>query len=112
MNEETRANIKARGISVWLKAELRILLKRVNRRGNRPLLAKGDPETVMRKLMEERDPIYAEADIVVESRDVPHDAIVCGVIEALAAKLGCEVKAAAMAPAPKPPVPKASKKAR
>jgi shikimate kinase len=109
MNEETRANIAARGISIWLKAELRVLLKRVNRRGNRPLLAQGDPETVMRKLMAERDPIYAEADIVVESRDVPHDAIVGAVINALAAKLGCAVKAA-----PKTQVAKSSggKKAR
>ncbi len=104
MNEETRANIKARGISIWLRAELRVLLKRVNRRGNRPLLAGDDPEKVMRKLMAERNPVYAEADIVVDSRDVPHDAIVNAVIDALAAKLGCKVK-----PAPKTT---AGKKAR
>ena len=94
MNEETRANIKARGISIWLRAELRVLLKRVNRRGNRPLLAVGNPEKVMRKLMAERDPVYAEADIVVDSRDVPHDAIMSAVANALAAKLGCKVKPA------------------
>ncbi|MGV1014538.1 MAG: shikimate kinase [Methyloceanibacter sp.] len=94
MDEETRANIKARGISIWLRAELRVLLKRVNRRGNRPLLAGADPETVMRKLLAERDPVYAEADIIVDSREVPHDAMVAAVIDALAAKLGCATTAA------------------
>ena len=84
MNAETRANIKARGISIWLKAELPVLLHRVRRRDHRPLLAAGDPETVMRELMQERYPVYAEADITVESRDVPHDVIVNDVIEALA----------------------------
>ncbi len=69
-----------------------MLLKRVGRRDNRPLLAAGDPETVMKKLMAERYPIYAEADVTVESRDVPHDVIVAAVVEALAAKLGCKAK--------------------
>jgi shikimate kinase len=93
MNAETRANIKARGLSVWLKAELKMLLKRVGRRDNRPLLAAGDPEKVMNRLIEERYPVYAEADLTVESRDVPHDVIVGTVIDALAVKLGCEAKA-------------------
>ena len=93
MNPETRANIQARGVSVWLKAELRVLLKRVQRRDHRPLLAVGDPETVMRRLMAERNPVYAEADITVESRDVPHEVIVGSVIDALAARLGCAAKA-------------------
>jgi len=93
MNAETRANIKARGLSVWLKAELKVLLKRVGRRDNRPLLAAGDPEKVMKRLIEERYPIYAGADLTVESRDVPHDVIVGTVIDALAVKLGCEAKA-------------------
>jgi shikimate kinase len=97
MNEETRANIEARGISVWLRAELRVLMKRVSRRGNRPLLAGNDPEKVMRRLMAERDPVYAKADIVVESRDVPHEAIVSAVVDALAEKLGCKVRS------PRPP---------
>lgn len=90
MNADTRANIKAHGLAVWLKADLKVLLKRVGRRGNRPLLAGGDPEKVMKKLMEERYPIYAEADVTVESRDVPHDVIVGAVIDAIAAKLGCD----------------------
>jgi shikimate kinase len=93
MNADTRAAIKARGISVWLKADVKVLLKRVGRRGTRPLLAGGEPEKVLKKLMDERYPIYAEADVRVESRDVPHDVIVSAVIEALAKKLGCASKA-------------------
>jgi shikimate kinase len=92
VNADTRANIKAHGISVWLKAELRVLMKRVGRRDNRPLLAGSDPETVMKKLMAERYRIYAEADLTVESRDVPHDVIVTAVIDALAKKLDCKSK--------------------
>jgi len=87
-NPDTRANIKAHGLSVWLKADIKVLMKRVGRRDNRPLLAAGDPANVMKKLMEERYPIYAEADVTVESRDVPHDVIVGAVIDALADKLG------------------------
>jgi len=94
MNADTRAAIKARGLSIWLKAELKVLLKRVGRRGNRPLLAGGDPEGVMKRLMDERYPIYAKADVTVESRDVPHDVIVSAVIDALAVKLGCDAGAA------------------
>ena len=93
MNPDTRANIKAHGLSVWLKADLKVLMKRVGRRDNRPLLAAGDPEKVMKKLMEERYPIYAEADVTVESRDVPHDVIVGAVIDALADKLGYKANA-------------------
>lgn len=93
MNPDTRANIKAHGLSVWLKADIKVLMKRVGRRDNRPLLAAGDPEKVMKKLMEERYPIYAEADVMVESRDVPHDVIVGAVIDAIADKLGCRANA-------------------
>lgn len=90
MNADTRALIKARGLSVWLKADLKVLLKRVGRRDSRPLLAAGKPEKVMKQLMEERYPIYAKADVTVESRDVPHDVIVGTTIDAIAAKLGCD----------------------
>jgi shikimate kinase len=93
MNPDTRANIKAHGLSVWLKADIKVLMKRVGRRDNRPLLAAGDPANVMKKLMEERYPIYAEADVTVESRDVPHDVIVGAVIDALADKLGYRANA-------------------
>jgi shikimate kinase len=83
VNPETRENIKAHGISIWLKAELPVLMRRVAKRDHRPLLKTGDPEATMRKLMEARYPIYAEADVVVESRDVAHEVIVTDVIEAL-----------------------------
>jgi len=93
MNPDTRANIKAHGVSVWRKADIKVLMKRVGRRDNRPLLATGDPEKVMKRLMEERYPIYAEADVTVESRDVPHDVIVGAVIDALADQLGYRANA-------------------
>ncbi len=91
MNAETRANIAKRGISIWLKAELPVLLNRVRRRDHRPLLLAGDPEAVMRMLMAERYPVYAEADLTVESRDVPHEVIVSEVVDTLCRKLGCPV---------------------
>ena len=94
MDEATRANIKGRGISIWLRAELPVLLHRVRRRDNRPLLASGDPDKVMRELMKKRYPIYAEADITVESRDVPHELIVADTVEALVRWLDREAKAA------------------
>ncbi len=80
---ETRGVIKNTSISIWLKAELPVLMRRVLRRSNRPLLKTKDPEAVMRDLIEKRYPIYAEADITVESRDVPHDLIVCDILTAL-----------------------------
>jgi shikimate kinase len=83
MSSETRQNIRRAGISIWLKADLALLLRRVQKRNNRPLLAK-DPEGAMRTLMEVRYPVYATADITVESRDLPHDAIIGEIIEALA----------------------------
>lgn len=92
MDRSTRAAIKAHGVSVWLRAELPLLLRRVRRRDNRPLLQGDDPETIMRKLMDERYPIYAKADITVESHDVAHDEVVADIVEALAAKLGCRRK--------------------
>jgi shikimate kinase len=83
INPETRAKIKESGIAIWLKAELHVLLRRVNKRDTRPLLKNGDPEAVMRALMAARYPIYAEADITIESKDVPHDSIVTEIIETL-----------------------------
>lgn len=83
MSAETRAGIKKSGISVWLKADLAVLMRRVARRDHRPLLKKGDPEHTMARLMKERYPIYAEADIVAESRDVPHEQIVAEIVRSL-----------------------------
>jgi shikimate kinase len=87
INPDTRAKIRERGVSIWLRAELPVLMRRVSKRDTRPLLKSGDPEATMRDLMAKRYPIYAEADLTVESRDVPHDVIVNEIIAALKAKL-------------------------
>jgi shikimate kinase len=87
INPDTRAKIRERGVSIWLRAELHVLMRRVSKRDTRPLLKSGDPEATMRDLMAKRYPIYAEADLTVESRDVPHDVIVNEIIAALKAKL-------------------------
>jgi shikimate kinase len=84
MNAETRERIRQHGVSVWLKADLDVLMKRVSKRGGRPLLANADPEEVMRRLMDERYPVYAEADITVSSTDSQHAAMVNEVVRALA----------------------------
>lgn len=94
MSEQTRAAIADSGISVWLRAELPLLLRRVGKRGNRPLLKVGDPEVVMRELMHVRYPVYAKADITVESRDVPHEVIVGEIIESLGQKFAVASEAA------------------
>jgi len=93
MNADTRSTIALNGISVWLKADFDLLMKRVRKRSNRPLLKSDDPEAVMQKLIEERYPVYGEANIVVESKDVPHDQIVVACMETLARHL-CREEAA------------------
>jgi shikimate kinase len=85
MNATTRDNIKAHGISIWLKADLPVLMKRVMRRDNRPLLQTADPEATMRRLMTERYPVYAGADLTIESREVPHDEMVNFILRGLLA---------------------------
>src|SRR6185369_16377287 len=88
MNADTRATIRAKGISVWLRATLDVLNRRIKRRGDRPLLkGAADPEETLRKLMEQRDPVYAEADLTVESRDVPHETIVDEILEGLRGRI-------------------------
>src|SRR5262245_30148273 len=84
MNEETRKRIAETGISVWLKAELDLLMHRVLRRDNRPLLRARDPRAVMEKLIAERYPVYSLADITIVSRDVPHHVIVDEIIDTVA----------------------------
>ena len=79
----TRALLRQRAISVWLKAPLEVLMQRVRRRANRPLLKDDDPTAVMRRLMEVRTPIYAEADVTVESGNGPHHAAAADVLAAL-----------------------------
>ncbi len=87
LRDATRDRVRERGVSVWLKADLDVLMRRVRKRGNRPLLQTEDPEATMRALMEVRHPVYAEADVVVMSRDVSHDRVVEEVMDALVAHL-------------------------
>ena len=83
MNAETRKLIHERGLAVWLRAELPVLMKRVLKRNTRPLLASGDPETTMKRLMAERYPLYAEAPITIDTSDGPHDEVVAAIVAAL-----------------------------
>jgi shikimate kinase len=83
MNSETREIIKARSVSVWLKADLPILAKRVARKDNRPLLTGKDPLAVLTEQAAVRYPAYAQADITVETGDTPHQVSVDQVVRAL-----------------------------
>ena len=83
MNAETQERIAASGVSVWLKADLDLLMQRVSRRDNRPLLRTSDPRAVMERLIAERYPVYSRADITVRSRDVAHEVIVEEIIAAV-----------------------------
>jgi len=83
VNAQTRERIAAKGVSVWLKPEFEVLLKRVKKRSNRPLLQTPDPAGTLRRLLEERSPIYGLADITVQSPDGPHESVVDAIIEAL-----------------------------
>ncbi|MBF9232790.1 shikimate kinase [Microvirga alba] len=83
MNEETRARIAEHGISIWLRADLDVLMRRVRKRATRPLLQNPDPEGTMRQLMEARYPVYATADLTVDSHEAPHDRVVADIIETL-----------------------------
>ena len=84
MRSDTREAIREAGISVWLRAEFPVLMRRVMRREDRPMLKTADPEATLRELMAVRYPIYAEADVTVESRDVTHEVVVGEIIAALA----------------------------
>lgn len=94
IDPEIRAAVKARGISVWLKADIELLVRRVSRRSDRPLLKREDPRVVLERLTAVRHPIYAEADITVESADGPPEAMVERVIAALSAWLDRHVERA------------------
>jgi shikimate kinase len=88
MNADTRVAIKAKGVSIWLSAELDVLMRRINKRKNdRPMLQTADPAATLRELLVAREPAYAQADLTVQSREVPHDAIVSEIMTALAAFL-------------------------
>ncbi|MCR9242834.1 MAG: shikimate kinase [Rhodobiaceae bacterium] len=89
MNPATRKATQENGISIWLKADLDVLMKRVSRRSHRPLLQNDDPEAVMKRLIDERYPIYATADLSIDSKEGPHDAVVDEIVHALAIELKC-----------------------
>lgn len=81
MNSQTRANIARHGISVWLKADLDLLMTRVAKNRNRPLLRNDDPRSVLARLMADRYPVYETADLTVETRDIKREIIASEVIE-------------------------------
>jgi shikimate kinase len=87
MREETRTRICAKAISIWLRADVDVIMRRVRRRADRPLLRTADPEATVNRLLGEREPVYQNADLTISSRDVPHDRIVEECIEALRARL-------------------------
>jgi shikimate kinase len=87
MREETRARIAAKAVSIWLRADHDVIMRRVRRRADRPLLQTTDPEGTVLRLLTEREPVYGHADLTIASRDVPHDRIVEECIAALHAHL-------------------------
>ncbi len=88
MNADTRALIKTKGVSIWLNAEFDVLMRRISKRKHdRPMLQTADPAATLRELLAVRQPVYAQADITVQSREVPHEAIVTEMMAALAAFL-------------------------
>ncbi len=90
MNAETRRLIKTQAISVWIKADVDTLLKRATRRDSRPLLRSGDARETLTRLLDARAPLYAEADLVIESAPGPHSRTVNAIVDALRSLLGGE----------------------
>ena len=90
MREETRNRIRDKAVSLWLKADIDVIMKRVKRRADRPLLQTADPEATVSRLLEAREPVYRTADLTIASRDVPHDRIVEECLDALRARLCAE----------------------
>jgi shikimate kinase len=90
MKKETRDRIRDKAVSIWLKADAEIIMRRVKRRSDRPLLQTPDPEATVGRLISEREPVYQQADLTVWSRDVPHEKIVDECIEALHGRLCSE----------------------
>jgi shikimate kinase len=83
IDPNTRALMKAQAITIWLRAPLDVLMKRVSRRDHRPLLKEDDPQAVMQRLMDERYPIYAEADLTIDTAHTPHHTAVVAILAAL-----------------------------
>ena len=93
MREETRSRIGAKAVSIWLKADADIIMRRVRRRADRPLLQTPDPEATLGRLISEREPVYQHADLTIWSRDVPHEKIVDECVDALHARLRANAEA-------------------
>ncbi|WP_024509521.1 shikimate kinase [Bradyrhizobium sp. ARR65] len=87
MREETRRRVSDKAVSIWLKADAEVIMRRVRRRADRPLLQTADPEATVTRLISEREPVYQYADLTIASRDVPHDKIVDECLAALHAHL-------------------------
>ncbi len=87
MREDTRRRIGDKAVSIWLKADVDIIMRRVRRRADRPLLQTADPEATVTRLISEREPVYQYANLTIASREVPHDKIVDECVQALHAYL-------------------------
>ncbi|MEX0645591.1 MAG: shikimate kinase, partial [Parvularculaceae bacterium] len=94
LSPETRRLLKAKALSIWIKADVDVLLKRATRRKTRPLLREGDPRATLTRLLEAREPLYAKADLVIESLPGPHTRTVDAIIEALVPMFGTRETAA------------------
>ncbi|MFO1058053.1 MAG: shikimate kinase [Dongiaceae bacterium] len=100
MDPRTRASIREHAVSVWLRADLELLLRRVSRRTDRPLLQVADPRGRLTQLMAERHPVYAEADVIVDSADGPAEVTLERVLAGLAAARPAAPAPVAMGAAP------------
>jgi shikimate kinase len=87
MREDTRGRIRGKAVSIWLKADADVIMRRVKRRADRPLLQTADPAATVGRLIGEREPIYQQADLTILSREVPHEKIVDECTEALHIRL-------------------------
>ena len=100
MDPRTRAEIRDHGLSIWLRADLELMLERTGRRNNRPLLKQGDPRAILSGLIARRYPVYAEADVAVDSEDAPPEATLERVVTALERHLDDRRAETAADPAP------------
>jgi shikimate kinase len=90
IDPETRARMKNHAVSVWIKAPVDVLLARVRRKDDRPLLKTGEPREVLERLLKEREPAYAEADLIIESGSGPHAETVERIVTALKKRGDCK----------------------
>ncbi len=90
VDPETRARMRYCAMSIWIKASVDVLLARVHRKDDRPLLKAGDPREILERLLREREPIYAQADLTIESENGPHADTVERIVVALKERGVCE----------------------